>query len=115
MYSELRKICYKPNADYYWGTLYAAIKEKAATKTTSTASGAAAAAAEAAAEAASSSTKKWSPHTVKSLHVWTLGMEGRTLLLLSASQSLPLLAETVPQHATQTTHTHTYTCTDADI
>jgi len=59
-------------------------------------------------KAASSSTKKWSPHTVKSLHVWTLGMKGRTLLLLSTSQSLPnaaaavdaaaaaLLAETVP-------------------
>lgn len=35
-------------------------------------------------------------------------MKGRTLLLLSASQSLPLLAETVPQLATQTTYTHAH-------
>lgn len=50
MYNEFRKTKYKSSADYYCSTLFAAIKEKAATKTTSTASGAVAAAA---AEAAS--------------------------------------------------------------
>lgn len=91
-------------------TLFMAIKETAATKTTSrqheqAAGRQRAGSGQQAAGSISNNIVKHEkvvapPHThtytVKSLHVWTIWLKGRTLLLLPASPSLLLVAATVP-------------------